>query len=706
MPAGSLASDVHLHHAETHFGPVPEAGPKHKAQALLRLLDQNRDGMISAEEFSFLAEDIDWLLPARQSGRATDSDGGFSAVLASFDTDGDGFLEIDELWRGIQSRLAEDPTSGSNWLDRQWARLETRAEEARSTQSGEPYPLPEPPSFPKPADTLEEAWTNFTRAIDVDHVEAAFADLCRFVDPRDFAASTGVGDPAEDEQSDDSSSEDESEDDETSSAASSEDRTAPFRFLDRLSAKLGGQSVSDLQVRCAHAVDQPLAGRRVAVVGAGPIGLRSAVEAALLGAEVEVLELRREFSRLNIVKLWGWSAEDLLSLGAKTLLPAFLVYEDHIGIRELQALLLKVCLLLGARVQWGVGFRDLRRAGREDGAWEVVTEAMSASGGTRVASGVLSSVRFDAVLAADSGRSAVAEKLGIGRVRVDGKDEPPEWEIAVVVNFVNPGELEDRGIREAPRGLESDKVPQVKRIIYLQGETHYMIMTVERAVLEQSGAFIDTSLPLTGKRSLLASANLDMEKLEAFVRDVAETYSVTARSEGGNPFLCRGLEIPLDFWQRRPIARDPRGRLSLCAFPYHLNLMRAAVPMKVLDGGLPVMFVGDVLQEPFWPLGEGCSRGFIAALDSVWCLGLWGAGLDTSAVLAERQRLFDLATRVNPMIHGEEDDGVLLPYKKLPWPAYDLCLNKRHARYVWTVEPATRYQAIAAERRNSLCTCS
>lgn len=705
MPEGSLASDVHLHHAETHFGPVLEGGPKHKAQALLRMLDQNRDGRISAEEFSFLAEDIGWLLPPRQSGRATDSDGGFSAALASFDTDGDGFLEIDELWRGIQSRLAEDPTSGTNWLDRQFARLEARAEKARSTQSGNPYPLPEPPSPPKPPDILEEAWTNFTCSIDVDHVEAAFADLRRFVEPRNDAASAGVGDPAKDEQSDDSSSEDESEDDETSSAANSDDHRAPFSFFERLSAKLGGQSVGDLQVRCAHAVDQPLAGRRVAVVGGGPIGLRSAVEAALLGAEVEVFELRREFSRLNIVKLWGWSAEDLLSLGAKTLLPAFLVYEDHIGIRELQALFLKVCLLLGVRMQWNVSFHDLRRmpGGR---ACEVVTEAMSASGGTRTASGVLSSVRFDAVLAADGGRSAVAEKLGIGRVRVDGSDEPPEWEIAVVVNFVNPGELEDRGIREAPRGLDSDKVPQVKRIIYLQGETHYMIMTVERAMLEQSGAFIDNSLPLTGKRSLLASANLNMEKLEAFVRDVAETYSVTARTESRNPFLFPGLEIPLDFWQRRPIARDPRGRLALCAFPYHLNLMRAAVPMKVLEGGLPVMFVGDALQEPFWPLGEGCSRGFIAALDSVWCLGLWGSGLEPSALLAERQRLFDLATRVNPMIHGEEDDGVLLPYKKMPWPATDLCGNRRQARYVWTVDPATRYQAIAAERRASLCTCS
>lgn len=36
------------------------------------------------------------------------------------------------------------------------------------------------------------------------------------------------------------------------------------------------------------------------------------------------------------------------------------------------------------------------------------------------------------------------------------------------------------------------------------------------------------------------------------------------------------------------------------------------------DAALPVFFAGDALREPFWPMGEGCSRGFMGAFDTVW----------------------------------------------------------------------------------------
>ena len=83
---------------------------------------------------------------------------------------------------------------------------------------------------------------------------------------------------------------------------------------------------------------------------------------------------------MNILKLWDWAAADLLDLGAKHLLPNFLTYiapwtkqtlhgrdsqslasispEDHIGIRELQSLLLKLGLLAGVRYNWSASFKD------------------------------------------------------------------------------------------------------------------------------------------------------------------------------------------------------------------------------------------------------------------------------------------------------------------------------------------------------------
>ena len=59
------------------------------------------------------------------------------------------------------------------------------------------------------------------------------------------------------------------------------------------------------------------AGKRVLVVGAGPVGLRAAIEAALLGAKVDIVEKRTAFNRNNALHLWPFLIEDLKVLGAK-----------------------------------------------------------------------------------------------------------------------------------------------------------------------------------------------------------------------------------------------------------------------------------------------------------------------------------------------------------------------------------------------------
>lgn len=53
------------------------------------------------------------------------------------------------------------------------------------------------------------------------------------------------------------------------------------------------------------------------VLGAGPCGLRTAVELALLGAQVVLLEKRTSFSRNNVLHLWPYTIRDLRNLGAK-----------------------------------------------------------------------------------------------------------------------------------------------------------------------------------------------------------------------------------------------------------------------------------------------------------------------------------------------------------------------------------------------------
>lgn len=105
------------------------------------------------------------------------------------------------------------------------------------------------------------------------------------------------------------------------------------------------------------------------VIGAGPCGLRTAIEAQLLGAKVVVVEKRDRFSRNNVLHLWPYNIHDLRGLGAKKFYGKFCAGAiDHISIRQLQCILLKVCLLLGVEVFANVGFEELIEP-EEDRGW-------------------------------------------------------------------------------------------------------------------------------------------------------------------------------------------------------------------------------------------------------------------------------------------------------------------------------------------------
>lgn len=73
-------------------------------------------------------------------------------------------------------------------------------------------------------------------------------------------------------------------------------------------------------------------GMRVLVVGAGPVGLRAAIEAALLGAKVDLVEKRISFSRNNVLHLWPFLLDDLKALCAKKFYGKFAAGSiDHIS---------------------------------------------------------------------------------------------------------------------------------------------------------------------------------------------------------------------------------------------------------------------------------------------------------------------------------------------------------------------------------------
>ncbi|KAI9366941.1 hypothetical protein DFJ73DRAFT_891455 [Zopfochytrium polystomum] len=114
------------------------------------------------------------------------------------------------------------------------------------------------------------------------------------------------------------------------------------------------------------------------VSGAGPVGLRAAVEAAIVGFDVRVVELRADFSRHNVIKtsratpsvdsaltvhhttpqLGNYMITDLATFGMSHYFPHFSTTGNagqHLGIKEIQICLLKAALLLGVRVDYQTG---------------------------------------------------------------------------------------------------------------------------------------------------------------------------------------------------------------------------------------------------------------------------------------------------------------------------------------------------------------
>lgn len=118
---------------------------------------------------------------------------------------------------------------------------------------------------------------------------------------------------------------------------------------DMKNEKIGTHSDENISPIPNRHSNNALHGHNCLIIGGGPAGLRTAIELQLLGAKrVVVVEKRDSFSRNNVVHLWPFVIDDLKSLGAKKFYGKFCAGSiDHISIRQLQLMLLKVCLLVG-----------------------------------------------------------------------------------------------------------------------------------------------------------------------------------------------------------------------------------------------------------------------------------------------------------------------------------------------------------------------
>ncbi|XP_049892841.1 F-actin-monooxygenase MICAL3-like [Epinephelus moara] len=254
------------------------------------------------------------------------------------------------------------------------------------------------------------------------------------------------------------------------------------------------------------------------IIGAGPCGLRTAVELSFMGARVVLLEKRDSFSRNNVLHLWPFTIHDLRGLGAKKFYGKFCAGSiDHISIRQLQLVLLKVALLLGVEVHVNVEFKNLV-APPEDQYRHKVGWRMEVSPKAHP----VNQLEFDVIIGADGRRNTLP---GFRRKEFRGK-----LAIAITANFKNRNTSAEAKVEEISgvafifnqrffQELRQETGIDLENIVYYKDDTHYFVMTakkqslLEKRVIKQD--FADTEL-------LLSRGNVDQNALQAYAREAAD----------------------------------------------------------------------------------------------------------------------------------------------------------------------------------------
>ncbi|XP_048644306.1 F-actin-monooxygenase MICAL2 isoform X3 [Marmota marmota marmota] len=363
------------------------------------------------------------------------------------------------------------------------------------------------------------------------------------------------------------------------------------------------------------------------IVGGGPCGLRTAIELAYLGAKVVVVEKRDTFSRNNVLHLWPFTIHDLRGLGAKKFYGKFCAGSiDHISIRQLQLILFKVALMLGVEIHVNVEFVKVLEPPEDQENQKIGWRAEFLP-----ADHALSEFEFDVIIGADGRRNTLE---GFRRKEFRGK-----LAIAITANFINRNSTAEAKVEEISgvafifnqkffQDLKEETGIDLENIVYYKDSTHYFVMTAKKQSLLDKGViindYIDTEM-------LLCAENVNQENLLSYAREAAD--------------FATNYQLPsLDF------AMNHYGQPDVAMFDFTSMYAseNAALVRERQSHQLLVALVGDSLLEPFWPMGTGCARGFLAAFDTAWMVKSWDQGTPPLELLAERESLYRLLPQTTP----------------------------------------------------------
>ncbi|CAF99626.1 unnamed protein product [Tetraodon nigroviridis] len=364
------------------------------------------------------------------------------------------------------------------------------------------------------------------------------------------------------------------------------------------------------------------------IIGGGPCGLRTAIELALMGAKVVVIEKRDSFSRNNVLHLWPFTIHDLRGLGAKKFYGKFCAGAiDHISIQQLQLILLKVALIVAVEFHVNVEFVRLLEPPEDQ-----ENEGIGWRAAIWPADHPVANFEFDVVVGADGRRNTLE---GFKRKEFRGK-----LAIAITANFINRNTTAEAKVEEISGvafifnqkfflDLKEETGIDLENIVYYRDNTHYFVMTAKKQSLLDKGVIINVNrtakLDHTETQMLLSSENVNQEALQCYAREAAD--------------FGTNYQLPtLDY------AMNHLGQPDVAMFDFtsmHAS-ENAALVRERFGHRLLVALVGDSLLEPFWPMGTGCARGFLAAFDTAWMVNSWAQGQTALNILAERESIYRL----------------------------------------------------------------
>jgi len=228
--------------------------------------------------------------------------------------------------------------------------------------------------------------------------------------------------------------------------------------------------------------------------------------------------------------------------------------------------------------------------------------------------------------------------------------------IGMTFNFKNYHSKEEVALREF--ALSSHYNPSffkqiqdlynisLENLVYYQGETHYFVMTIKKKSLFDRGVFKDTSPDQT--KELLDYSNIFEDKLLSIAQDTATFCGIPQSCE----VLLTHQKKPdvqiFDFSDRiqsdesikmveiSPCTENSDSLKNDNSFnnesKIDLSLDKTSESPQVM-----VTLVGDALIEPFWPLGTGCNRAILSALNAAWLVNEMAEKKPTDEIMRTRQ---------------------------------------------------------------------